>query len=280
MPSNNNKKKPYFKKEFYVVIIIAIAILIFLFAIIRLSFGIKTQEIELKEDGGSYDGKVKLYRTADYTLVIETDGILYELVDGDFSLAGDLNPSQGINIGTASGAATGEGKFSANVTADTDGYPVIIGDRRLSIVGDRCYFTSTLGGDITWRFFSEMSSTRTGNARIIVYGDAAASWANFIQITHTGDSGHGVISTDVGNILLDPQSGQVVVDGDISSDASLFDTMQITPNTGTLPPASAANNGLFFYQQHTDLDNKSTLYFCVRNTDPESYSWVAVATGS
>lgn len=264
----------------------------------------KTTQIEVREVLGEYDGKIKIYREPDNTLVFETDTATFKIKNGTLYLSGHIvgqnyqlgTPTTplvllitdtiltndvilkqignalfgdvgepglikicdasgsfviildgttghatikgGLNVGTASGAAPGEGKFSAKVTADIDGFPVIIGDRRVAILGDRCYFSSTLGGDITWRFYSQMSATRTGDAKILVYGSAASAWTNFIQMTHTGDAGHGVISTDLGKIIIQPANQIVEIAGFLSTEGNALLATDLVRHEVTTPEAT------------------------------------------
>lgn len=86
----NPFKRPYFTKEFYIVLIIAVLILLFAAILLRSSYAIKTQEIELREEGGSYDGKVKITREPDNTIVIETDSATVKIKDGTIYLEGSI----------------------------------------------------------------------------------------------------------------------------------------------------------------------------------------------
>lgn len=92
-------KNPYFTKEFYIAAIIIILLLLFAAILLRPSYALKTQEIEIKESGGSYDAKVKIYRESDNTLVFETDTATVKIKDGTITLSGDIKVD-GFNIGT------------------------------------------------------------------------------------------------------------------------------------------------------------------------------------
>jgi len=51
-------------------------------------------------------------------------------------------------------------------------------------------------------FRSSFSSSRSNDAILRVYGSAASSWNTYLQLTHDGTD--GIISTDVGDIVLQP----------------------------------------------------------------------------
>ncbi|MBA7709412.1 hypothetical protein ES703_118330 [subsurface metagenome] len=60
----------------------------------------KTTKIEVREDLGAYDGKIKFYREPDNTLVFETDTGTIKIKDGTITLSGSIK-IDGLNIGTS-----------------------------------------------------------------------------------------------------------------------------------------------------------------------------------
>jgi len=51
---------------------------------------IKTMEVELGDVGGVYDGKIKLYRDSDNTLVFEVDSVIFKIHDNDITIGGKI----------------------------------------------------------------------------------------------------------------------------------------------------------------------------------------------
>ena len=60
------------------------------------------------------------------------------------------------------------------------------------------------GTDTQYNFYSVFSDTRTTDASLRVFGDAAGDWGNYISMGHSGANGYGAIATDVGEIRIDP----------------------------------------------------------------------------
>ncbi|MBA7543132.1 hypothetical protein ES705_35459 [subsurface metagenome] len=60
----------------------------------------KTTKIEVREELGAYDGKIKFYREPDNTLVFETDTGTIKIKDGTITLSGSIK-IDGLNIGTS-----------------------------------------------------------------------------------------------------------------------------------------------------------------------------------
>ena len=65
-----------------------------------------------------------------------------------------------------------------------------------------------LGDDIgtqNFSFYSTWSTTRSFDAVVKIYGKATATWGNVLRLTHDGTDGK--ITTDTGNIILNPEDG-------------------------------------------------------------------------
>ena len=60
-------------------------------------------------------------------------------------------------------------------------------------------------GDMLFGFFSGWGATREYDAVVEIHGKATASWGTMLRLTHDGTD--GIISTDVGNIILNPSNG-------------------------------------------------------------------------
>jgi hypothetical protein len=58
------------------------------------------------------------------------------------------------------------------------------------------------GSDEYFGFYSLYNSTRTYDAHLRVHGKATSNWGKYIDLTHDGSD--GIISTDAGDIVLDP----------------------------------------------------------------------------
>ena len=69
----------------------------------------------------------------------------------------------------------------------------------------------------SFQFTSLFSNTRTNDAQIAIHGNtltSGTSWGISMNLTHNGTE--GIISTDYGDIVLDPISGNTEVDGDFT----------------------------------------------------------------
>lgn len=97
----NPFKNPFFTKEFYIAVVIIILLLLFAVILLRPSYGIKTAVLELGETPGVYDGKVKITREPDNTIVFESDGAFVKIKDGTITLAARIE-IDGLYIGTTS----------------------------------------------------------------------------------------------------------------------------------------------------------------------------------
>ncbi len=60
-------------------------------------------------------------------------------------------------------------------------------------------------GDITFAFFSAWGTARKFDASLEIHGKSVKSWGKFLRLTHNGTD--GLVSTDAGNILIDPANG-------------------------------------------------------------------------
>jgi len=60
-------------------------------------------------------------------------------------------------------------------------------------------------GDMVFGYYSRWGAVREYDAIVRIHGKAEGSWGNRLQLTHDGTDGH--ISTDTGNLLLNPSEG-------------------------------------------------------------------------
>ena len=67
-------------------------------------------------------------------------------------------------------------------------------------------------GDQQYDFYSAWNHTRTYDAVINIHGKSTSDWGRVLTLTHDGDD--GIISTDQGHLLLDPQAGFVGIGTD------------------------------------------------------------------
>ena len=88
-----------------------------------------------------------------------------------------------------------------------------------------------LGDDaqlIKFRFMSEWTNDRDYDAELRIYGSSVSSWGNYLSLTH--DGGDATISTDAGNIILDPDN-MVWVEGNMHIQGNLtwsYDTNSVS----------------------------------------------------
>jgi hypothetical protein len=79
---------------------------------------------------------------------------------------------------------------------------------RISFGGD---YLAVFDGDSTsghvFSFMNNFNSVRDYDATLSIHGRTTGSWGTALSLTHNGT--HGIISTDVGDILLMPASGNV-----------------------------------------------------------------------
>ena len=72
------------------------------------------------------------------------------------------------------------------------------------------YLAPFLGDDTQSQFFSfytDFAKDRNYSAHLKVYGPAANTWGNHLDLTHDGFD--GILATDMGDILLNPATGKV-----------------------------------------------------------------------
>lgn len=112
----SEKKKKTCHKYYVSWLIRIIAAVIAILLLSHLARATKTQQIEIKQPGGSYDGNLTLTRTVlDQLFIYVLSGYVY-IKDGSVWLSGDANVLGGINVGTESGAAAGDVKMSGDAT--------------------------------------------------------------------------------------------------------------------------------------------------------------------
>ncbi len=60
-------------------------------------------------------------------------------------------------------------------------------------------------GDMLFGFFSGWGRTREYDAVVEIHGKATSSWGTMLRLTHNGT--HGLINTDIGDVIIDPGQG-------------------------------------------------------------------------
>jgi hypothetical protein len=91
-------------------------------------------------------------------------------------------------------------------------------------------------GDITWGFFSGWDWTRAHNAAIEIHGSSTTNWGRFLRLSHNGSN--GLISTDAGNILIDPANGNGNVGIGVSDPVTKLEVGDIMRIRGDRWPAT------------------------------------------
>ncbi|MDX1776416.1 MAG: hypothetical protein R3297_07530, partial [Desulfobulbales bacterium] len=94
---------------------------------------------------------------------------------------------------------------------DTDGYGIRPRIRFLNNTGN---FDSDDRSDQYFSFYTIFSNNRTFDAHLRVMGRASGSWGKYTEIYHDGTDGY--IGTDAGDLVLEPASGNVAIDGNIA----------------------------------------------------------------
>ncbi len=100
---------------------------------------------------------------------------------------------------------TDAGGTRPNITFGNNGY--------FLFAGDDTVYNDGQNDKVVTNFFSKFAAARTYDMHMRVFGKAANSFGNFIDVSHTGDSGFGKISTDVGNIVLCPTNSSSATAG-------------------------------------------------------------------
>ena len=160
--------------------------------------------------------------------------------DGQTRVAGNLTVSGG-NLGVGSTSPVEKLEVAGNVKINSTEPFLILEDStndgfrsRIRFLNNWGIFDSDDRGDQPYNFYSTFSSTRAYDAKIAVFGKAAGTWGNYLEMTHNGTD--GTIRTDKGHLFLSP-AGNVGV-GCASPDARL--TVETT--TPYLPAIRGVSN--------------------------------------
>lgn len=319
----NPFRKPYFTKEFYIVLIIAVLVLLFCAILLRPAHAIKTQEIEIKEDGGSYDGKVKIYRIANDILVIYTDASTLQIEDGNITTTGKITTGQssvlanllflnyairspdgafylqaaenlflqldydndgvhslfildgtgatvftfqeaghafitgGLNLGTSTGASTGDIKMNG-------------GNLDLYDSTDTGYWkNSTSPGYTVHDYYSWFGTRYQGHEWLTYKGSVTPASSQLVNKgSYTAEKGINV------GTALGAGTGVIKASDDIWGQ-----TLRLNASTTSLPSASATYSGQFRILRDPLDTAPDTLYICLRSAEAAGFTWVLVAAG-
>ena len=103
--------------------------------------------------------------------------------------------------------ATAQLKLQGGPAGTYEGIP------RITMLGrsELCAFESDDSEHTYYMFYSQLTNARTYSAAIRVFGSAVSSWGTYVELRHDGTDGK--ISTDTGDLILDP-AGQVIVGSD------------------------------------------------------------------
>jgi hypothetical protein len=153
-----------------------------------------------------------------------SEGILIENVNATFDKITLKNDTIELNIDESTLTTTGNflvQKAQANLTVDSTGanQAAILtvqtaggtGTPTIKMIG-RPAVNAIVGDDSAhqyYGFYSVFSNSRTYDTFLRIFGSAASSWGTYLQLTHDGTDGH--ITTDAGDIKLDPAGGDVVM---------------------------------------------------------------------
>jgi hypothetical protein len=131
-------------------------------------------------------------------------------------LSGD-GDNEGIYIDGSGNVGIGTSSLSAPlVVSANDGPHLIIHDANGSNDRPGIQFTNNnihfIGGDDGsdeyFGIYSAYSNTRTYDAVLRVHGKTSGDWGTFTEVTHDGTNGS--ISTDFGNLILNPAAGVAI----------------------------------------------------------------------
>lgn len=131
------------------------------------------------------------------------------IVDSGNTGIGTSTPSERLEVGGNVKITSSEPFLILNDTSYDGIRP------RIRFMNNLGIFDSDDGRVQSFGFYSTFSSTRTNDANIRVYGKATGNWGRYIEMTHDGTK--GTISTDSGNIQINPSGGTVSVTGTIES---------------------------------------------------------------
>ena len=172
------------------------------------------------EYGGDYDAHMGLegYDLAIYSADDMFLKINEQNSDGTFAIIDEFNSNTLLHIGNNGNVGIGtsnpveklhvEGNFYLQ-----DEHPKIIlrdndaGGTKPTIQfenSDRLAIYGEDDSDKSLTIYSKFQKDRTYDASLKIYGKSVNSWGNYIEISHDGDD--GIITTDVGHLLLNPAS--------------------------------------------------------------------------
>lgn len=95
-------------------------------------------------------------------------------------------------------------------------------------------------GDQVFGFMSTWGNNRTYDAKLQIVGKGSGTWGNILELTHNGS--RGVISTDVGNIIITPAGGSVGI-----GTASPTSTLHAVHSNGNYGRIATSLDGLVAY---------------------------------
>lgn len=246
MSSNNKNKKNYFKKEFYVVIIIAIAIILFLMVVVREGRPLKGEEVQLRQPGGSYDDKCSLTRNVSDELFVYVNSGTVLIKDGTIAISGHFTAQGGVNVGTATGASTGDIKLSGSLRPSSKLYMA---------TGQYIYGS-------TYALFGY------GGTGTDYFGSGSGNYHKFY-----GKSPYPLWLT------LDSDSADFTQHITCTGKTITSLNTKLEQNASPPPAASSATNGYFWYWENPAGEGYGELLFCVEIYGLAGYEWVVLATG-
>ncbi len=155
----------------------------------------------------------KIIASAGMTLSLMMNNILFgQQWQGNNNTTDPINRSGNVGIGTTSPMNAldiyGDGKrlLIRSQTANASGRPGIVFGSNVHpfLAGDGV----GISADQVFNFYSVWAGTRTYNAEVRVHGSSTtANWDKYLALKHDGTDGK--ISTDVGSLILTPNSGNV-----------------------------------------------------------------------
>ena len=91
-------------------------------------------------------------------------------------------------------------------------------------------------GDMTFAFFSGWNWTREFDAAIEIHGKSTTNWGKYLRLSHNGAD--GLVSTDAGNILIDPARGNGNVGIGVADPVTKLEVGDILRISGNAWPGS------------------------------------------